>query len=180
MTEITTTGDNRDLILKGQMCPYCGGPTRFVSSKQIYDDAGWYTPRNYYICFPLGESFPTCLRCDAQVGCHQGSTVALGRLADAELRSLKNEAHAWFDPKWQKFERRHRTEKHVARNQLYIWLSREMQLPFHETHIGMFNADQCRQAIAICKATFPGLKQPPQQILSIHDRPWRTRSGYRW
>ena len=39
-------------------------------------------------------------KCDAYVGCHEGTTLPLGRPANARLRTLKAEAHKQFDPIW--------------------------------------------------------------------------------
>lgn len=113
-------------------CDYCGTPAEFVDSKVIYG-------RSYGMMY-------LCPNCRAYVGVHKGTDKPLGRLADAELRKWKNEAHKAFDPLWQTgpFKRR--------RNAAYEWLAQQMKLPVEQTHIGMFDVEKCRMAIVICKS----------------------------
>lgn len=137
MPEIQITDANRDAIMTGNMCPYCGCPTKFVDSIRVYK------VRSYgmiYICF----------NCDAWVGSHKNSRQALGRLADAELRLWKRMAHDALDPIW-KAQEATGVLKHIARNEVYRWLSINMGTDVKYTHIGMFNIDQCRQVIELCK-----------------------------
>ena len=91
-----------------------------------------------------------CRPCNAYVGVHKGTNQALGRLANAELRELKKQAHKHFDPIWQKELNEGYKVKH-ARKMAYLWLSKGMNLSVEETHIGMFDVDQCRLAIELCK-----------------------------
>lgn len=114
------------------LCDYCGEPAKFTDSKIIY---GISYGKIYY-----------CAHCNAYVGVHKGTDIPLGRLADAELRWWKKAAHAAFDPMW-KFGR-----FRGYRNAAYDWLSKQMQLPRERTHIGMFDVQQCKDAIKICKA----------------------------
>lgn len=87
-----------------------------------------------------------CKPCDAIVGVHKGTDNALGRLANRELRSLKKEAHANFDPIWK--------TKKMDRSQAYKWLSQQLELPPQYTHIGMFSEKTCKRVITICKKYF--------------------------
>lgn len=41
----------------------------------------------------------------------------------------------------------------TARNAGYAWLSQQMGLPPEQTHIGMFDVDQCKRVVEICKRT---------------------------
>ena len=111
-------------------CDYCGSHTDFVDSKVIYG-------RSYGMIY-------LCPNCKAYVGVHKGTDKPLGRLANAELRRWKNAAHDAFDPLWQRGPFRRR------RNDAYKWLSEQMNLPVEKTHIGMFDIEQCKRAIAIC------------------------------
>lgn len=111
-------------------CPYCGKQAEYVDSKIIYHG------RSYgmiYICRP----------CDAYVGVHDGTDVPKGSLANARVRYWRRLAHAAFDPLWQsgKFYRR--------RGAAYTWLSEKLGLPKEETHIGMFDVDNCKKVIRI-------------------------------
>lgn len=75
----------------------------------------------------------------------RGRISRLGRLANAELRYWKKEAHAAFDPLWKygRFK--------GYRNAAYAWLAERMGLPVEKTHIGMFDVRECKKAIQICR-----------------------------
>ena len=94
-----------ELILSGRKCPYCGRETELVDSAEIY---GGRSYGMVYLCRP----------CNAYVGCHDGTTRAKGRLADAELREWKKRAHEAFDPIWQ--------NRHMGRKEAYAWLSERL------------------------------------------------------
>ncbi len=138
MKEIRITPENAHAIATGKICPYCGKKTRLENSSSVYNG------RSYgliYICKP----------CDAFVGIHKdGSNRALGRLANADLRHFKKEAHAWFDPIWQAKVKLGQN-KFQARTGAYTWLSTAMGIDRNDTHIGMFDIDQCKLVIDLCK-----------------------------
>lgn len=120
--------------MKNVLCDYCGKPTRFVDDSIVY-----------------GRSFGMiyyCRECRAWVGVHRGTDQPLGRLADAELRKYKKAAHAAFDPIWRRTQ--------MTRKAAYKWLAAQLGIPEQETHIGMFDVAQCKQAIAVCKKRMEG------------------------
>lgn len=120
----------------GKVCPYCGQPTEYVDSEVIYG-------RTYgmvYLCRP----------CDAWVGTHKGTDRALGRLANAELREWKKKAHGYFDALWKR-KMQQGASKQKARGLAYKWLSGELGIPPKETHIGMFDVDQCKKVVEVCR-----------------------------
>ena len=114
------------------VCPYCGRRAELVDSKVIYGKS-------------YGHKVWLCRNCLAYVGCHKGTNKPLGRLANAELRRWKTEAHDAFDPLWQygRFKGK--------RNDAYKWLSKQMGIPYEKTHIGMFDVDDCKRVIQICR-----------------------------
>lgn len=126
----------KDPILSGRECPYCHKPTEFVDSSVVYGSSYGMI----YLCKP----------CDAYCGVHKGTDVALGRLANETLRSLKKQAHSFFDGLW---KRKMKTgfRKGHSRSKAYRWLSEQMSLPAELTHIGMFDEDQCKKVIELCK-----------------------------
>lgn len=130
--KLTQQFSEKDLsIMKGEICPYCGAKPELIDSAEIYNGTSYGL---MYICRP----------CDAYVSCHLGTNTPKGRLANAELRQLKIEAHEVFDTIWkQKYKR--------GRYQAYYWLSKQLQRPFDLTHIGMMDEETCRRTIAICK-----------------------------
>lgn len=120
--------DNDEAIRRGQLCPYCMKDTVVVDSAVVYHGRS-YGPIHY------------CEPCRAWVGCHKGTTTALGRLANAELREWKKATHAVFDPIWKNGQ--------CGRGELYKWLATRMDLPIEHTHVGMFDVAQCRPAISL-------------------------------
>lgn len=133
-------GQNR-LLYAGLVCPYCGNNTEYIDSSVIYGKSYGMI----YLCSP----------CDAYVGVHKGTDKALGRLANKELRELKKEAHFYFD-QIAKTKLINKIWKEYIpnlgnRNKAYLWLSKQMGIDREYCHIGMFNVEQCRQAIEICR-----------------------------
>ena len=110
-------------------CPYCGNKAEYVDSAEIYGKSYGMV----YLCRP----------CDAYVGVHDGTDTPLGRLANRDLRRWRNRAHAAFDPLWKQGPYRRR------RNDAYAWLAGKMGLTKEETHIAMFDVEQCKQVIQI-------------------------------
>lgn len=125
-----------DLIYNGKMCPYCSGPSEFVDSKEVYKESYGMI----YLCRP----------CKAWVGVHKDKTIALGRLANAELRNCKREAHEYFDKLWKK-KIENGYKKGRARIMAYKWLASQLGTPEKETHIGWFDVDMCKKVVSICK-----------------------------
>lgn len=116
--------------MKTVICDYCGKPTEYVDSSVVYHG------RSYGMIY-------YCKACEAWVGVHRGSDKPMGRLANFELRVEKRKAHAVFDQIW-----RH---KHMRRESAYAWLAEQLGLPRQETHIGMFDVDQCKRVVEICR-----------------------------
>ncbi|PSB26105.1 zinc-finger-containing protein [Chlorogloea sp. CCALA 695] len=87
-----------------------------------------------YLC----DAYPSC---DARVGCHPRTIIALGTLANKELRRWRSLAHRKFDPLWQ-------SGVFSSRQGAYKWLSKAMRLPLEKTHVAMFDIRQCQRAIA--------------------------------
>jgi hypothetical protein len=116
------------------ICPYCQKQAELVGGAVIYphrQDLHWMR-------------LWACLPCGAWVGCHHGKRVPLGRLANAELRRWKQNAHAVFDPLWK--------SRTMSRKDAYRWLSETLGIPFKETHIGMFDVETCKRVVEACRA----------------------------
>lgn len=113
-------------------CPYCGKSAKLVSGEVIYPHRHDLYAKQFYLCRP----------CDAYVGCHQGTTNPLGRLANAELRKAKMEAHAAFDPIWKSGQKK--------RGSAYAWLCDQLGIDKKGCHIGMFDVDMCNRVVAVC------------------------------
>jgi hypothetical protein len=86
------------------------------------------------------------------VGCHPGTTRALGRLANADLRAAKQAAHAAFDPLWRRKMEREQISRSKARGAGYRWLADQLGIECKRCHIGMMSADECRRVVEVCKS----------------------------
>ena len=113
-------------------CDYCGSPAVLTTGQEVYPHLPHLWPNPIYRCRP----------CDAHVGCHPGTTKALGRLANKDLRGAKMAAHAAFDPHWK--------GKRMSRSDAYGRLAVAMGIPARDCHIGMFDVNQCERVVEIC------------------------------
>lgn len=109
-------------------CPYCSKKSVYIQSKMIY----------------------RCDPCDAQVGIHKHNHQPLGSLANAELRMARKNAHAHFDPLWQRKMAKESISSTQARKKAYKWLAEQMGLTVDDCHIGIFDVEQCKKAVEIC------------------------------
>jgi len=71
------------------ICPYCNKSAAWVPNEQVYGKRYGKS----YMCY-------WCKNCDAYVGCHQNSKVALGIMANRELREWRIKVHGYIDPLW--------------------------------------------------------------------------------
>lgn len=110
-------------------CHYCSNPAQLVNGKQIYPFRTDLAALKFWRCAP----------CNAWVGCHPGTEKPLGILAKAELRKLKSQVHAAFDPTWRNKKR--------SRTAAYRWLAEGLGISGAKCHIGMFTEDMCRKAL---------------------------------
>ena len=127
-------------MVESIMCDYCNKPAELVYGDRIYP----HRQDLHLKCFWLCES------CQAYVGCHKLTEEPLGRLANEELRKLKQETHSAFDPMWK--------SKAMTRNEAYAWLAGKLGIPIPNCHIGMFDSELCRKAIQICRE-FRGVEE---------------------
>lgn len=122
------------------ICPYCGALSEKVNGSTIYPHRKDLSRKTFYRCQP----------CKAFVGCHDGTEHPLGRLANAELREAKKQAHAAFDPIWKR--------GYMKRKDAYFWLSRQLGLKYSETHIGMFDVETCQKTVQLSEELVFGVE----------------------
>jgi gamma-glutamyl:cysteine ligase YbdK (ATP-grasp superfamily) len=92
-----------------------------------------------------------CRKCNAYVGCHKNKpTISLGRLANAELRESKILAHEYLDNLWKRRISNEITKGH-ARGKAYKWLAQQMGIDSKHCHIGMFDVEDCKRVVELCK-----------------------------
>jgi hypothetical protein len=124
---------------KIKLCRYCQRPPPLLK----FRDAGYPYRKDY------GPTW-VCQPCGAWVGCHPGTTTPLGGLANADLRKLKIEAHAVFDPVWQRRIEVEQCSKSKARRDAYAWLAEQLGISVEICHIGYMNENECKRVIEIC------------------------------
>jgi hypothetical protein len=120
-------------VEKPTICRYCGSPVVYTSNAEIYGKE-----------YGTGKCY-LCRNCRAFVGVHPGTDTPLGTLANEELREWRKEAHFWFDRIWKK------PTRITTRYNAYGYLAKKMGLPREETHIGMFEIEQCKKVIEFSK-----------------------------
>lgn len=118
--KITT---DRARVLSGKQCHYCGADTVLVNSSVVYKESHGLI----WMCEP----------CDAYVGCHGDTDRSKGSVANKMLRMLRKRAHAAFDPLW-------KDGGPMSRDAAYAELSKHLKTSIDETHIGMFDSEQCQ------------------------------------
>lgn len=77
-----------------------------------------------------------CFKCKASVGCHFGTSIPLGRMADRDTRRERRRTHKYFDKLWQE-------GLFGSRRSAYIWLSQELGIKRSVCHIGLFDYNTC-------------------------------------
>lgn len=117
----------------GVHCPYCCQSAALVYGNIVYPHREDLFSKKFYLC----------QSCGAYVGCHDGTDVPLGRLANAELRRAKMKVHAEFDILWK--------NKWLSRTKAYAWLAEELGIPASLCHVGMFDVETCNRAVVACQ-----------------------------
>lgn len=120
-------------------CPYCGKRSVVATGAKVYPNRPDLSDGWYFACWP----------CRAWVGTHERSGKPLGRLANAELRSAKQRAHAVFDPLWKAKMRRDKVSQKVARGAGYTWLADQLGIKPEDCHIGEFSVEQCEEVVRL-------------------------------
>ena len=116
----------------------CGTPAALATGADVYPHRPDLHSKRFWVC-------PSCP--NSYVGCHPGTSDALGTPADVATRKARQTTHRWFDRIWRKGG--------VKRTEAYAWLRVEMGLRKADCHISMFSAEQCERAIAACRRVMP-------------------------
>ena len=118
---------NKQLVNR---CPYCGCTVTLRSADGIYRDNSKGVM--LYVC----SGYP---KCDAYVRVHEGTSIPVGTLANAELRALRKKAHDAFNRLYY--------SGYMSRDSAYAWLASILQAPRSQAHIGHLGEYYCRQVI---------------------------------
>lgn len=120
--------------MKSVRCDYCGRDAVLVNGDTIYPHRVDLHQLQFWQCQP----------CSAFVGCHKNSDAKpLGRLANADLRRAKKDAHAVFDLLWKSGNK--------SRKEAYQWLSQQLHIDSKLCHIGMFDIYMCYRMMEVCR-----------------------------
>jgi len=117
------------------LCPYCGAEAHIKPASFVYASKKSKNWERVWVC----DNFP---KCDSYVGCHKGTDIPKGRLANSRLRYYKKEAHKAFDPIWQ--------SGLMNRRDSYKWLADMLHISLDDCHIGMFDVKMCQRVISVC------------------------------
>ncbi len=128
-------------------CGVCRGRAELTDGAEVYP----HRPDLHH------KSFWICRSCAAYVGCHPGTTRALGAPADAPLRRARMLLHEeMLDPLWKRAdrcgayapedERAREKIRRRARERVYQFLAHTLGLTREETHTGSFDLETCRRA----------------------------------
>jgi hypothetical protein len=113
-------------------CDACGSPKIELQSKKLM---GLTSKGRWDLIWHCGE-------CGAFVGCHQGTDIPLGLMADRDTRHARYMAHETLDPLW-------RGRRAVAtRPDVYAWIAAYLGIAPEVAHISMLNEDQCNKLVA--------------------------------
>lgn len=129
-------GIDRIEKLAGRKCHYCNVKTKLVNSRVIYGKDYGYA----YLC----------KQCGAYVGCHWGTKISKGIVANEDLRKLKRDAHRFFDVLWKRKSVKAGVSENKARRMAYKWLSNQTGITEEFCHIGMMNESECKMVIDLC------------------------------
>lgn len=126
-------------------CNHCGGKVEFIDSILIYGIS-------FGMCY-------RCIECNAYVGAHKPKNMhnqPLGRLANEKERKLKKKAHQLFDPLWKTGKINSIMPEPInmkERKKAYLWLSKKLNIPFENCHMGHFSEETLLKAIAVLEKT---------------------------
>jgi zinc-finger-containing domain len=89
--------------------------------------------------------------CGAYCGAHRDSLKPFGTPADLATRRARQDAHAAFDPLWERKMRKEGISKTKARGQGYKWLREQLGMEASKCHIGEMTAADARRVVDVCR-----------------------------
>ena len=134
--------------LQPSECNLCGGMVVYTSNSLVYGQEHG-SGKMYY-----------CTSCKAYVGTHKDRpTIALGILADRQMREMKHNCHEVFDRRWQSAKTLE--ERKARRRLMYKRLADKLEIPVEHCHFGYFNTELLKKAYAVLTSQdfIPEIKQ---------------------
>lgn len=101
----------------------CSCNVELTTNDRIYGRIYGNWPKIYY-----------CKDCKAAVGCHPGTEIPLGRMADRRIRKLRANTHKVFDQLWKSGA--------MSRSKAYQWLAGSLQINVDDCHISWLSEQQ--------------------------------------
>lgn len=118
----------------GKPCIECGSSThRLSDGREAYPHRSDLFSKKFWFC-----------GCGAFVGCHPGSSTALGAPAGKATKRARMDAHAAFDPIWK--------GKAMSRSAAYAWLAEALSIKPADCHISHMDAVTARRVVDACRA----------------------------
>lgn len=114
------------------ICRFCEGDVALVNNAHFYGGRSYGWPLTY-----------ACHSCSARVGCHPGTDIPLGTLADKATMQARKAAHAAFDPLW-------RGKAPGTRRRAYKALAAAMGRP--NAHISWMDATECLRVLQLVQS----------------------------
>jgi hypothetical protein len=108
----------------------CSVNIELTTNDKIYGRIYGDWPKIYY-----------CNDCRAAVGCHPGTVIPLGRMADRATRQLRTKAHEEFDKLWQ--------SGLMSRSKAYNWLAAALEIDPSQCHISWLSKDQLKDVATL-------------------------------
>lgn len=127
-------------------CHYCNKSVELVTGEVIYPHRPDLYAKKFWLCKP----------CKAYCGCHGETDKPLGTVATANLRRLRSQCHALFDPLW-------KVKRKSSRGGCYRWLSEKCNnedAPLSlrtgkHIHFGSSNEEECEYIIELLSKEAP-------------------------
>ncbi len=121
----------KDALPIPELCDQCcSGNIELTTNDRIYGRIYGDWPKIYF-----------CNDCRAAVGCHPGTVIPLGRMADRATRQLRTKAHEEFDKLWR--------GGLMSRSKAYNWLAGELGIDPAHCHISWLSKDQLRDVATL-------------------------------
>ncbi len=114
------------------LCPYCLAGAELVEGTEIYGHD--YPDRKFWLC----------RKCRSYVGCHPGTDVPLGSLANEELRRWRRQAHLSLDPLW-----KGKPDEKNLRREVYEKVAELLGLKVADAHIAKFDVEKCKKVVSL-------------------------------
>ena len=92
-------------------------------------------------------NFPQCRGSHSAHQAGQKKGEPMGNPADYRTRKLRQQTHEHLDKIWMTSPH----HKKLGRRLVYDWLAAQMGLSIMDCHVSRFTADQCEEALELCK-----------------------------